>query len=179
VEKRISLVLALSVSFASGVLVGGSAYKPKLAASDVRQETDAAFRDGAYQAKLDFQDRRIPHPAVGRWSSEPARAQFFAGYQQAYNELSEAESSGKLWPSVAELAAAGYRDGMIDGTWHRAASQPFQADQTTNYRSAGMVYAESRADREDYKRYYREGYLNGYRQAYDTPSKSENGNAKN
>jgi len=179
-KRRTPLLLALSGSFAAGLLVGKSTYRANFAMVDASQATDPAFRDGMYQAKLDFQDGKRPHTAVGRWNTESARAQFVAGYQQAYREFSEA-GSGKLsmWPSVAEIASAGYRDGMIDGTWHRSASQPFHADQTTNYRSAGMAYQESNADREEYKRYYREGYVNGYQEGYYAQSKSEKGKANN
>jgi hypothetical protein len=176
VKRRTLFLLALSVSFAAGLLVGKSTYLARLATVDASQATDPAFRDGMFQAKLDFQDGKRPHAAVGRWNTESARTQFVAGYQQAYREFSEA-ASGKssMWPSVAEIASAGYRDGMIDGRWHRAASQPFHADQTTNYRAAGMAYQESRADREEYRRYYREGYVSGYQQAYYAQSKTENG----
>jgi hypothetical protein len=174
-KKRTIFLLALSVSFAAGLLVGKSTYAPKLVTMDTTQATDAAFRDGLYQAKLDIQEGRKPHPAIGRWSNESARAQFIAGYQRGYRDYYEATSAGVTGPSIAELAAAGYRDGMLDGSWHRSALQPFQADQTTNYRAAGMAYVESSADREEYKRYYREGYVNGYQQAYYARSIAENG----
>jgi hypothetical protein len=83
VKKRIVLVLALGVSFASGMLVEGTAHKPKLAASDVSQELDAAFREGVYQAKLDVQEGRRPRLSVGRWNTETDRALYIAGYRRA------------------------------------------------------------------------------------------------
>jgi len=69
---------------------------------------------------------------------------------------------------VAELAATGYRDGMLDGARDRLGSQPFQSEQTPNYRDAGMAYLDANADSEFYKGYYREGYANGYKQGYYT-----------
>jgi hypothetical protein len=88
VKKQIFLVAALCVSFASGILVEGSAHKPKLAASEANQEVDAAFRDGVYQAKLDVQEGRRPRLLVGRWSTERDRALYIAGYQKGYREFS-------------------------------------------------------------------------------------------
>jgi hypothetical protein len=165
VKKRIFLVGALCVSFASGMLVEGTAHKPKRAASEASQEVDAAFRDGVYQAKLDVQEGRRPRLLVGRWSTETARALYIAGYQKGFREFSA--SAGEVNEiSVAELAATGYRDGMLDGARHRLGSQPFQAEQTPNYRDAGMAYLDSTADSELYKGYYREGYSNGYKQGY-------------
>jgi hypothetical protein len=166
VRKRLFLVLALCVSFASGMLVEGSAHKPKLSTTERSQEADAAFRDGVYQAKLDVQEGRRPRLSVGRWNTEAARALFIAGYQKGYREFSGSSVGRATGISVAELAATGYRDGMVDGARHRLAAQPFQAEQTANYRDVWMVYLDANADGELYKQYYRAGYSNGYQQAY-------------
>jgi hypothetical protein len=173
VKKRISLVVALCVSFASGMLVEGSAHKLKLVASGGSQEVDAAFRDGVYQAELDVQKGRRPRLLVGRWSTERDRALYIAGYQKGYGEFSGTSTGEVNEISVAELAATGYRDGMLDGARHRSTSQPFQAEQTANYRDAGMAYLDAEADSEFYKRYYREGYFNGYQHGYYTQGKLE------
>jgi hypothetical protein len=169
-RRRIFLVLALCVSFASGMLVEGSAHRPKLSATDRSQEVDAAFRDGVYQANLDVQEGRRPRLSVGRWNTEAARALYIAGYQKGYREFS-GSNAGKTGISIAELAATGYRDGMLDGARHRLEAQPFQAEQTANYRDAWMVYLDTNADGELYKRYYRAGYSNGYQQAYYSEGK--------
>jgi hypothetical protein len=171
VKKRISLVVALCVSFVSGMLVEGSAHKPKLAASVGSQEVDAAFRDGVYQAELDVQKARRPRLLVGRWSTETERALYIAGYEKGYREFSVTSTGEVNEISVAELAATGYRDGMLDGSRHRLGSQPFQAEQTPNYRDAGMAYLDADADSELYKRYYREAYSSGYKQGYYTQGK--------
>jgi hypothetical protein len=60
---------------------------------------------------------------------------------------------------------------MLDGGWHRAASQPFQAEQTTNYRAGGATYLGENVTPDEYKHFYREGYMNGYRHAYFTQAK--------
>jgi hypothetical protein len=169
VKKRIFLVGALCVSFASGMLVEGTAHKPKLAASEASQEVDAAFRDGVFQAKLDVQEGRRPRLLVGRWSTETERALYIAGYQKGFREFSA--SAGEVNEiSLAELAATGYRE-MLDGARHRLGAQPFQAEQTPSYRDAGMAYLDSNADSELYKGYYHKGYSNGYKQGYYTPGK--------
>lgn len=176
-KRRILLSLGLSASFAAGLLVGESAYRPRLVTGNVSQEIDAAFRDGHYQAKLDAQEGRKPHFSIGRWNTEAARALFIAGYQQGYREFSESRSGRVVEPSVAELAATGYRDGMLDGARHRLGSQPFQLDQTQNYREAGLAYLEVNAETDQYKQIYREGYASGYQQAYSSQLKQEDSKA--
>jgi hypothetical protein len=171
VKKRIFLVVALCVSFASGILVEETTHKPKLTASERSQEVDAAFRDGVYQAKVDVQERRRPRLSVGRWNTETARALYIAGYQKGYWEFSGTGTGNVSGINVAELAATGYRDGMLDGARDRLWAQPFQAEQTANYRDAWMVYLDANADGEPYKRHYRAGYSNGYREAYYTREK--------
>ena len=165
-KNRAFIMLALSGSFAAGLIVGESQREPRLRTVEVGQAGDAAFRDGLYQARLDIEEGRKPHPAFGRWSSTEARASFFAGYRRGYRPSSEVALGQMAGPSVAELAAKGYRDGMLDGNWHRIASQPFQADETTNYREAGTAYLGTTATSDEFKHFYREGYMNGYQHAY-------------
>ena len=164
-EKRALWVVALSLSFSTGLLVGGSSRGSKPSVSPM-QALDAAFRDGVYQAKLDAREGQRPRFSTGRWSTDSARASYVAGYQQGYRESYEKQSGQLMEPSVVELAASGYRDGMLDGAWHRMASQPFQADHTANYRDAGMSRADVNANAELFKHFYREAYLNGYHQGY-------------
>jgi hypothetical protein len=132
---------------------------------NVRQ-ADAAYRDGAYQAKIDVESGRKPHFSSGRWSTDQDRASFIAGYEQGYKALSEARS-GKVEPTASELA--GHRDGVLDGARHRRASQPFQVSKTDNYRKAGG-YAD--ADTGSDRQYYRDAYSNGYQEGYYLPQES-------
>ena len=169
-EKRVFWVLALSLSFATGLLVGGS-FRGSKPSVNPAEALDPAFRDGVYQAKLDAKEGLRPRFSTGRWSTDSARASYVAGYQQGYREFYEKQAGQLLEPSVAELAASGYRDGMRDGAWHRMASQPFQADRTANYRDAGTSYLDVNTNAERFKHFYREAYLNGYHQAYYAQAK--------
>jgi hypothetical protein len=165
-KSRVIFVLAASVSFATGLIVGESRKSLNLPVMETAQATDGAFRDGLYLGKLDAEQGRKQHPAIGRWNTTEARASFFAGYRQGYRPSSELTSGRITGPSVAELAAAGYRDGLLDGAWHRAASKPFQAEQSSSYRAAGAVYLGTAAELEAYTHFYREGYMKGYQRAY-------------
>jgi hypothetical protein len=49
--------------------------------------TDAAYRDGAYLAKLDVEQGRSAHVLSGRWVRREDKASFSAGYRQAYEEF--------------------------------------------------------------------------------------------
>jgi hypothetical protein len=164
VKRQSLFILDVSLGFAIVALVGVSAYRPKIEAGKGPQVIDAAFRDGVYQAKLDVQGGRAPHLSTGRWSTNADRAVFIAGYEHGYREFSEAQS-GKLGePTAAELA--GYCDGTLDGAADRIKAQPFQVEKTANYRNAGQGYLEAKAHPEDYIRFYRRAYSNGYQQGY-------------
>lgn len=169
-RRALSIAMAISLSFASGVLVGGSSHRPRHS-ENLAMASDPAYRDGLYQAKLDVRDGRQPHLAVGRWRTEAARASYVAGYQEGYRQSTDSPASSLYKSSVAQLAASGFRDGMLDGTWHRMASQPFQADQTPHYRDAGLTGVTTAANAEMFKDFYREAYLHGYEQAYYSSSK--------
>ena len=164
-SNKVIILLAVSGSFAAGLIVGESKREPSLPPVEVAQAADAAFRDGLYQARLDIRNGRKPHLAIGRWNSPQARASFVSGYWRGYRPSSEAV--GQIaGVSVAELAAAGYRDGMLDGSWHRTAAKPFQAERTTNYQAGGADYVGVTATPDEFKTFYREGYMNGYKHAY-------------
>ncbi|HTB93713.1 MAG TPA: hypothetical protein VK728_12850 [Candidatus Sulfotelmatobacter sp.] len=170
-KRRAFLLLGLSVSFSAGMILGGSKRDANLPTIEIAQPTDAAFRDGLYQATLDCKEGKKPHPAIGRWSTAEARASFLAGYQTGYRPSGEVATSRLTGPSIAELAAAGYRDGMLDGKWHRIASQPFQAEQTAKYLTGGAAYLGATATQDEFKHFYREGYVNGYQSAYFAQAK--------
>ena len=163
--KRQSLfILDVSLGLAIVASVGVSAYRPKMEPGRGPQVIDAAFRDGLYQAKLDVQDGRVPRLRTGRWSNHADRAVFIAGYEQGYREYSEAQSGKLTEPSAAELA--GYCDGTLDGASDRIKAQPFQVEKTANYRTGGQGLLEASANPEQFMRFYRQAYSNGYQQGY-------------
>src|SRR5882762_9407385 len=108
------------------------------------QAIDAAFRDGLYQAKLDVQDGRAPRLRTGRWSAHADRAVFIAGYEQGYREYSEAHSGKWTERRAAELARD--CDGKWVGGFDRVKAQPFQEEDTANYRTAGQGDLEVKAN---------------------------------
>lgn len=129
------------------------------------KHADAAYRDGAYQAKMDVDGGRKAHFSCGRWNTDQDRASYIAGYEEAFKSLTEARLGKAAEPTGAELA--GYRDGIVDGARHRRASQPFQLSKTDNYRRAGG-YGEVSPSLVT----YREAYSNGYQEGYYLPQES-------
>lgn len=162
-KKRFLYALTLTLAIAAAWLVIESAYGPQIRNGNTDPVVDAAFRDGAFEAKIDVQNGRKAHLLSGRWGADRDRALYIAGYRQAYRELTKTSDKWNQ-PTVAERA--GYRDGIADGARHRGASQPFQAQKTDNYRSANRGYSDVNADPEKYRQYYREAYADGYQLGY-------------
>ena len=160
--------LFLTIGIAVGLVVGLSARSPQVDTHN-RQATDAAFRDGMFQAKLDVQSGRKPHVASGRWNTNADRALFIAGYQQGYREAFEAHAGRE--PKAAAAEVAGYWDGVLDGAAYRAASHSFQPEKTNNYLNAGQDPLQEHEDSAKYQREYRHAYLNGYQQGYYSQEK--------
>ena len=52
----------------------------------VRFASNAAFRDGLYQGKLDAERRAEPHIRSARWRAEPDRVAFASGYKLGYQD---------------------------------------------------------------------------------------------
>jgi hypothetical protein len=153
-KKQSALVVTAVLCVGLGLVVVAS---HGMRGALIVKQADAAYRDGAYQAKIDVDRGRKAHVSSGRWSTDQDRASFIAGYEESFKALAEAKS-GKAEPTAAE--AAGYRDGVSDGARHRRASQPFQLGKTDNYRRP-----ESGAG-------YRDAYSNGYQEGYYVPQES-------
>jgi hypothetical protein len=172
-KNQLLYALTLTVGIAAAWLVTESAYGPPMRSGNTDPVVDAAFRDGAFEAKIDVQNGRKAHLMSGRWGADRDRALYIAGYRQAYRELTKTSDKGAQ-PTPAERA--GYRDGMVDGARHRGASQPFQALKTDNYRSANRGYSDVNADPEKYRQYYRQAYADGYQLGfYSQPDSAELG----
>ena len=163
-KKHSSYFLTSTLAIASIFLMGGSPRWHQTTTSIATRDTEAAFRDGLFQAKLDVQNGRRPRIASGRWGTKRDRALFIAGYQQSYRDSSQSHSRKVTEPSAAELA--GYRDGMQDGSEHRRTLQPFQFNKTDRYRTFGHGYLEVISDPDTYKRDYHLAYSNGYQEGY-------------
>jgi hypothetical protein len=56
--------------------------------------TNAAYRDGLYQGKLDAEQGRPIHIALGRWSRAEDRNSFDQGYRQAHETVVAARAEG-------------------------------------------------------------------------------------
>jgi hypothetical protein len=162
VKNQLLYALILILSIAAAWLVIESAYGPQIRSGNT-PVVDAAFRDGAFEAKIDVQNGRKAHLRSGRWSADRDRALYIAGYRQAYRELTKTSDK---WTQPTAAERAGYRDGMVDGARHRGASQPFQARKTDNYLSANRGYSDVNADPERYLQYYRQAYTDGYQLGY-------------
>ena len=160
--KKQSLLVVAAVLCVGLGMVGVSSHGLR-GVLNVKQ-ADAAYRDGAYQAKIDVESGRKAHFSCGRWSTDQDRASFIAGYEQSYRTLAR---SGKMEPSASELA--GYRDGVADGARHRLASQPFRVSKTENYRKAGG-YSDAGASSD--RQFYLDAYSNGYQEGYYLPQES-------
>jgi hypothetical protein len=165
--KRLSeFVFIIVIAAAAGATSATVAlHRSQVVAGNVNQQTDAAFRDGLFLARLDAEHGRKPHLASGRWSTDADRRSFVTAYLQAYREMQGGAPSEQFGSS--QLAAQrGYRDGFTAGLQQRGRLASFRANATEKYQKADHGYSDSNGDLNEYKQSYREAYCNGYQQAY-------------
>lgn len=110
--------------------------------------TNAPFRDGIYLGTLDAKNGKMPHIAVGRWSSDSDRKFFIRGYQAAYGQTVSLLNQ-KSGVNLNTLAA--YRDGLYLGK--------LDAEQGRN-EHAGVGRWARLQDKELFAFGYHEAYLN-------------------
>ena len=164
--KRLPEYVFIIVIAAAGVISATVAlHRSQVVAGNVNQQTDAAFRDGLFLARLDAEHGRKPHLASGRWSTDADRRSFVSAYLQAYREIQGGAALEQL--GFSQLAAQrGYRDGITDGLQQRGRFGSFRANATEKYQKADRGYSDSNGGLNEYKQAYREAYCNGYQQAY-------------
>jgi hypothetical protein len=163
--KRLSTYLLTFVATAAAIFAPGALHRSYVGAGNVNNQTNAAFRDGLFLARLDAEHGRKPHLMSGRWSSDGDRRLFVAAYLQAYREM-RGDAAPEQMESSPPSAKRGYRDGLADGLQQRYESRSFQPTGTENYRRADRGYSDNSGDLNQYKQAYREAYCNGYQLAF-------------
>jgi hypothetical protein len=146
-----------------GLVIGLFARTPGAARGNAAEVLDAAFRDGAYVARLDAQSGRKPRLMSGRWNANSDRAMFIVGYEQSYQQSALSEEKS---PRADAAEVAGYLDGMADGAADGASSHAFRSEKTANYLNARQDAAPSAAEAATFREEYRGAYANGYQQGY-------------
>jgi hypothetical protein len=150
---------------ATAIFAPVALHRSYVVAGNVNNQTNAAFRDGLFLARLDVEHGRNLHLMSGRWSTGADRRLFVAAYLQAYREM-RGDPTPEQLGSLQPPAKRGYRDGLADGLQQRYEARSFQPTAAENYRRADRGYSDSRGDLNQYKQAYREAYCNGYQQAY-------------
>jgi len=84
--SRAKATLAILCGAAGLALTTGRLNIRPLRPEIVRFASNAAFRDGLYQGKLDAQHGNKPHIRSARWSADPDRLAFVSGYKLAYQD---------------------------------------------------------------------------------------------
>jgi len=132
--------------------------------TSVAEDNQAAFRDGFFIGHLDARTGRYPHLAIGRWQSDSDRRSYVSGYMRAYSSTNGVARSGQWMSGLA--GERGYIEGLADGLEHRRAAWPFRVAGTQHFQNADSGFLLGSGKREEYKRTYRQAYLNGYELAY-------------
>lgn len=84
--KLVTYTLAIAVSMGTTAMLDNHHTTNPNASVEARLAADGAFRDGMYLGKLAAKSGQLLRPAIGRWSTEQARATFTAGYLRGYHE---------------------------------------------------------------------------------------------
>ncbi len=165
--KRLSgyVFVIVIAGAATAIFATVALHRSHVVAGNVNKQTDAAFRDGLFLARLDAEHGRKPHLTSGRWSTDADRRSFVSAYLQAYREMQGGAVSEQLGSSQLP-AQRGYRDGITDGLQQRYRFGSFRANATEKYQKADRGYSDSNGDLSEYKQAYREAYCNGYQQGY-------------
>jgi hypothetical protein len=92
--KRLSVYVFIIVIAGAAAAISATValHRSHVVAGSVNKQTDAAFRDGLFLARLDAEHGRKPHLATGRWSTDADRRSFVSAYLQTYREMQGAAS---------------------------------------------------------------------------------------
>jgi hypothetical protein len=108
--KRYAIWIVLLVVCAGAAAVAKKELSEMIPQETKQQDESAAYRDGLYLGKMAAERGDAAHVATARWASDTDRAQFAAGYEQAFGGA-VAEKSAQS----DATAAAAFRDGLYMG----------------------------------------------------------------
>jgi hypothetical protein len=126
--KRLSVYVFIIVIAGAAAAISATValYRFHVVAGNVNKQTDAAFRDGLFLARLDAEHGRKPHLATGRWSTDADRRSFVSAYLQTYREMQGGASEQLGFSQLP--AQRGYRDALLS---------KLTGDSTSSYRNQG------------------------------------------
>jgi hypothetical protein len=163
-KRLVKYLLTFVACAATAIFAPAVLHNIHASTGDMNNQTNAAFRDGLFLARLDAEQGRKPHLMSGRWSSDGDRRLFIAAYLQAYREI-RGDAAEQMEPSQP-AGKRGYRDGLADGLQRSYESRSFLPSATENYRKADHGYSGNSDDLNQYKQAYRQAYRNAYQLAF-------------
>ena len=109
--KRLTkYLLTIVTGAATAIFAPAVLHRFHASSGDVSNQTNGAFRDGLFVARLDAENGRRPRLMTGRWATDEDRRLFVRAYLQAYREI---RGDTDLELEFSKPAAnRGYRDGF-------------------------------------------------------------------
>jgi hypothetical protein len=86
VKRITTIVLAIVICAAGSTMITNANSRIQ---GPGEKANDAAYRDGLFLGQFDGKRGRVPHVSIGRWSSQPDRDSFAAGYKAGYERASD------------------------------------------------------------------------------------------
>ncbi|HSA93746.1 MAG TPA: hypothetical protein VLE48_12100 [Terriglobales bacterium] len=185
---------AALMAFAVALALAGTALAhdpPNRQAYQVQQYGyDNGYRDGfnhgvadrSNRASYDYRDASFQQADRGYAGWMGPRGQFRQGYRDGYRvgyddayfgrsaQITRTYDEGVVTvrpPGSGDAAFAnGYRDGLVAGRDEAREGKSFSPYNNGWYRNADRGYYGDYGSRDTYKHMYRQGYLEGYQQAY-------------
>jgi hypothetical protein len=108
--KRYAIWIVLLVVCAGAAVMAKKRLNDTMLQETKQQDESAAFRDGLYLGKFAAARGDAAHVATGRWAGDSDRAQFAAGYEQAFGDAAASANA-----KSGATAIAAYRDGLYMG----------------------------------------------------------------
>jgi hypothetical protein len=142
-----------------------------------RDRNTQAYNDGYAQGQADARGHAIRStaPPPSRWTKDDDTRAYRQGYDAGYDNITSG-ASANYSPLPASPAAGssdqqaeqfGYQDGLAAGRKDQRHGDKFKPEDHDFYKDADHGWTTSLGTKDNFKQFYRQGFVRGYQEGYN------------
>jgi opacity protein-like surface antigen len=172
--KKMMMPILLGAALAIGCAAPALAAPPQQYQSDQdrdRQRNTQAYDDGYAQGQADARAHAIRNnQATSQWTKDDDTRAYRQGYDAGFDNIANAarEPAGesRLGHPDQQAEQFGYQDGLAAGRNDVRKGDKFKPEDHDFYKDADRGWTASLGTKDNYKQFYRQGFVRGYEEGY-------------
>ena len=173
---KLFMPMILGAALAAGCAVPAAAAMPQYQSDNDRdrQRNTQAYDDGYSQGQSDARSHvsRSTSPVSSQWTKDDDTRAYRQGYDAGYDNImngdrAAASSEPRMsTDSNRQAEQFGYQDGLAAGRKDARKGDHFKPEDHDYYKDGDHGWTASLGTKENFKQFYRQGFVRGYNEGY-------------